>query len=217
MKIAGNNVDLADVAAVVFGLTGAVLGLLGWFKARESNKIADTSNAIARDSMTVAEQSNRIAVEANDIARDANRIVSDDVEYRRQREWESQRAVLEIPQDNPITWYTGKGPNAVIALHMVNKGAGDIRDLVMTVFDNEEPLTVEQGTIKKLTRDDGPDARRLQFLISYDAAWAKQPESHLIRAHFQFEDGTGFREEDHCFRFRGTDISNGKSVKVPCA
>src|SRR3954454_9733066 len=143
--------ELADIIAIAFGVAGTVFGFLGWRKAREANRLSGESNTIAWSSKSVAEDSNRIALDANEIAREANRVVTDDIEYRRERELEANLAKLEIPDENPIWVFNRKDHIARIGVHLLNKGAGEVRDLVMTAFVDESPLAVERGTIHKLT------------------------------------------------------------------
>jgi hypothetical protein len=200
--------DWIALGSVVVALLALWVGYLGWRKADEANRIAASAN-------TYASAANELAREANNIAQEANQVVTNDITYRHQQDIDSRLAVLHIPSHNPLTWYTSKGPFAVIAVDMVNKGAGDIRDLDMSVLDNGVPLQVERGKIARLSRDDEQDPSRLQFLISYDTEWAASPESHLIRVHFKFEDGTGPREEDRCFRFSEAGTPGWISRIVP--
>lgn len=182
--------------------------------AGNANRLAGEANAIATESKTIAEASNRIAVEANDISREANSVAKEDIEHRRRGEEQANTAVLEIPDDGPIWVYNQKGTIARIGVHMLNKGAGELRDLTMTAYVDGTPMAVEKGTIHRMTRDDRQDIRLL-FQIPLDDSWAA-PENHSIRVQFNFTDGTGPREESYCFQFTGTDPQNWKSRTVLC-
>src|SRR5215208_2734204 len=203
----------AVIVAIIFGLVGALFGFLGWRKAGEANRIAAASNTIAQESKTIAEDSNRIALEANDIAREANTITTGDIDYQRRKEWEANRAELVVPEDGPIWVYNMKNGVARVGVHLEKKGTGEVRDFEMAAFVDESPLRVEKGRINRLTQDDQPG--RLLFQIPIDDSWAS-PETRLIRVQLNFTDGTGPREESHCFRFRGDEPQTWKSEKVPC-
>jgi hypothetical protein len=187
------------------GIGGVLVAVLALKKANAANSIANDSNRISVEANELSQGANDLSKESNVIAVEANYLVRHSWEEERLEREEAKKAKLVFAKDSygrPAFGFSSQAEGPEIGVRIRNDGKAIARDVHLEVWAfGKRYSPIEPGaTIKP------EDERRFEFRLPQGI---KRPDEAIIfEFQFTYEDDTGPRKWQRCFRFSGSDYPN---------